>query len=810
MTNSIHLANAKGRDATVGLLHIKSPEGPKMGLPNERMIFQRYLAVTESTAHDAASKENLKNLEINGAQITDLAPLAKLAQLEKLTISSCPNLVDASALGSLERLNVVSIQNCKKLEILPNEWKSTVKTLSLTRCPSLKHINALPPGIDAKAIAIDDRRLLPRAKAAKALKADIGSVWKLLSSRNVADILMGIELSSGVEEGLEILFEGVTVKDGQLIRGKRFSGTGPAQPYLDFALFGLMSRAKSGTPLAKLREKIEVLNLTFTSLSPHLTGLTSLESLAITPLDETTPDLSNFGSMPSLTTLRVTGRRWNSVGGISSLNGLDAPNLKIVELSSIYLRDLLALNNSPQITTLDLQGNGSLENLDGIKACAPNLLELNLRECKSLANIDILSNCVAIKKLDLYGCENIATIKPLASCKSLSTINLENCKNLISLEGLESLLLECQPDYSNDICFSLDGCSSLNSLAYFPPIGEVITSLSLQYTQNLKDFHGLRTLNKVSTLSAPNSGLSNLQDIDSMPNLESVHFNECHSLHNVEPLGSLLQLQTVNLNNSAAEEMPTSWSSQVISISLKNCKLIKSFGQLPTSLKNLVCDGADSIAELNGIENCQALEEISALNCKALIKLGRLPRNVKKLIANSCSQLKSLDGLESCGSLEFIGIPLSVTDAGALSNLSHITVNINVTEIMPEKKESKELITLPKMLIKTLNTLQSMSLQAKGPSSSWYSQSTFDFASFNQFKNLRTLSFAEFDISSKIEGLSWLIPIEKLEGLWFSSRGNLSYTLGSSIYDSSKKVRALQLKICQEAKIVPPTHLLIE
>jgi len=57
MTNSIHIANSKGRDATVGLLHIKAPEGPRMGLPNERMSFQRYLAATESTTHDALSKQ---------------------------------------------------------------------------------------------------------------------------------------------------------------------------------------------------------------------------------------------------------------------------------------------------------------------------------------------------------------------------------------------------------------------------------------------------------------------------------------------------------------------------------------------------------------------------------------------------------------------------------------------------------------------------------------------------------------------------------------------------------------------------------
>ena len=57
MTNSIHIANAKGRDATVGLLHVKASEGPKLGVPNERLNFQRFIAATESTTHEALAKQ---------------------------------------------------------------------------------------------------------------------------------------------------------------------------------------------------------------------------------------------------------------------------------------------------------------------------------------------------------------------------------------------------------------------------------------------------------------------------------------------------------------------------------------------------------------------------------------------------------------------------------------------------------------------------------------------------------------------------------------------------------------------------------
>ncbi|MBU3617260.1 hypothetical protein [Polynucleobacter sp. JS-Polo-80-F4] len=755
-----------------------------------------------------ASKESLKELKIHGAQITDLNALAGLTLLEKLEISVCPNLVDASALGALEHLHSVSIQVCNKLEILPSEWKSPVKALSLGSCPALKRINSLPPGIDPKAIVVDDRRLLPRTKAAKPLKSDVGSVWKLLSSRNIADILMGIELSCGVDEGLEILYADVTVKDGELVRGKRFSGTGPAQPYLDFALFGLMQRADPNSAFAKLREKIKVLNLTLAEQSPHLEGLKNLESLSITPLDEKTPDLSNFGPMPSLTTLNITGRRWNAVGGLSSLNGLDAPNLYKVDLSSIYIQDLSALNNSPKITSLDLQGNNSLENLDGLSACAPNLTELNLTRCTNLSNIDVLSSAVSLKSLDLNGCEAITSIKALAACKLLKTIDLENCKGLVSLEGLENIPLECKSDYQNSIIFSLDGCSSLKSLSFFPPIGDAINCLSLEYTNNLKDFQGLRTLNNVSSLTASNSGLSNLQDIGAMPNLTAIYLNGCSELHDAKPLGTLEKLETLDLSDSSVQDMPHSWSPPLTSISLKNCGLLKSLGYLPKTLKSLICDGSNSLTKLDGIKDCNELELISILKCKSLVELGDLPKNVKKVIANSCSQLKSLEGLQHCDSIEFVGVPLSITNASALIHIPNLTIDINVLEVIPEKDDGKQPATLPKALLKTLNLLPSINLQATGPSGSWYAKSTFDLASFNQFKNLRTLSFVEFNISSKMEGLTWLVPIENLEGLWFYPRGSLSYTLGSSIYDSARKIKALQLKICQEAKITPPAHLL--
>ena len=55
---SIHITNAKGRDATVGLSTVKASPAPKMGLPGAAVVFRRYVAATEPGT-DAALKAAL-------------------------------------------------------------------------------------------------------------------------------------------------------------------------------------------------------------------------------------------------------------------------------------------------------------------------------------------------------------------------------------------------------------------------------------------------------------------------------------------------------------------------------------------------------------------------------------------------------------------------------------------------------------------------------------------------------------------------------------------------------------------------------
>ncbi len=753
-----------------------------------------------------ASAGSLQELRLEQVALRDLDVLASLVHLQRLEIKKCPDLVDASALGQLEKLTSVRITGCPKLETLPEAWKSPVKVLGLTGCGALKPLKALPPGIDTKTIEIDDRKLLPRAKPTKALKSDVGAVWKLLSSRDVPNILMGLELSAALGDDFNTLVEGVSVKNGALVRGKRFTGTGPAQPYLDLALFGLMCRADPQSPLSKLRAQITELELVFCQQAPALQGFDKLTQLTIHIGDDITPDLADFGPMPKLQVLKIAGRRWNGKGRLVSLQGLQAPALTECNLSCSGVEDLSALGQSPRITHLDLSENEALSDLGPLQACAPHLLVLNLRECKQVTTLEVLGAATRLKNLDLRECASLGSLVPLAACTALKTLDLEMCAALTSLEGLAKLPLAANKLYDGSQDFSLDGCHALASLAHLPAFGGALTSLSLNHTRDLKDFQGLRNLPALTSLTARNSGLADLGNIGAMPALTQVDLQDCMALKDASPLGTLKQLETVDLSDSAVTTLPHGWDGPVTHLTLKNCSGLTSLGQLPASLTRLVCDGSASLPRLDGMQACVQLEVISAEGCPALADLGTPPATLREIDARGCKSLTTLGGLQGCPQLQVVGVPLSLVDASDLKGLSSVTIRMDLNEL-PKGKTKGELRVLHAALIDAINALPSVRLEPKGPSGSWYGERTIDLTVFKKFKTLESLGFADFDFSCKVEEMTWLVDLQGLKSVVFAARGNMSHILDGGVHDSPKKVKALQLRICKEAKIPAPAHL---
>jgi Leucine-rich repeat (LRR) protein len=724
--------------------------------------------------------QHLEKLVLTKSAIQDFSSIAQLPNLKEIECDQCDGITDASALGVLTQLEKVTFTKCQNLETMPSGWKSAVKALSLSDCPALKPLESLPPGLDKKKIEISDRKLLPREKPIQALKSDMRSVWKLLSSRDVANVRMGLLLSEALTSDLDDLVADVSVKNGELKRGKRFDGTGPAQPYLDIALFGLMAVAAKGSKLAKLRQEPQTLSVSLTTESPDLKGFENIETLTLLILDDTTPDLINFGTLPTLRTLKLNGGGWNSTGQLLSLNGLDAPSLEEVRLNGAGLVEVEAFSKSPLLKTLDLSENKKLSSLEGISASAATLVSLNLQKCETLESIEPVGDLTHLKEIYLADCASLKSVEALGKIKTLTKLTLESCRALLSLKGIEDLALEMPKSYGGAV-LSLSGCSSLTTLKHFPKNPVSVDRLDLSYMKALKSLEHLPQLPAVKSLFAYSSGFEDISAIRNLPNLESVSLSNCNTFKNVECLGKHANLKEVTLSSTAVEKLPHEWQAPLEDLDMSQTSSLADLGQLPASLKQLNIKGCEALKTLKGIEGCTALA---------------------KLNAYQCDQLTSLEGLQHSTQLEELYISMQVTDHAALINLKntklHIEIPSNISIFPEEWLASINQLQDSELYLHRISHLFGMSAE----------KSKFDYNQLSLLQNAKSLNFEGWDFLLNYDEMGWVLDMPNLQSLRFTQRGRMAYRMGSSVYDDLKKLRKLQETICTEGSFTRPAFLI--
>jgi hypothetical protein len=77
------------------------------------------------------------------------------------------------------------------------------------------------------------------APIGKRFTGDAGSLWKLLSVRDISSINQGLELATALPGEIDALIDGCAVDQaGELIRSKRFSGSGPCPLFFRLCTLG--------------------------------------------------------------------------------------------------------------------------------------------------------------------------------------------------------------------------------------------------------------------------------------------------------------------------------------------------------------------------------------------------------------------------------------------------------------------------------------------------------------------------------------------------------------------------------------------
>ena len=269
-------------------------------------------------------------------------------------------------------------------------------------------------------------------KAAKITSAELKKqttkTKKLLTERSYAAIDSGVELARGLGAAsvFNELLKGCAIdKEGQLVRNKIFTGTAPAQPYLNYALISMIAYAPEDcTVVVTLRQAVT-----------HLADSWTLDGRVSSPLNiamvlASTGPLAEFTNLESL-----------DLSGSEDLQSLDGliplKKLKKIILGDCKsLKNLDGLANCTKLTHLDLNGCDSLKNVDGLTNCT-KLTRLNLggdysrrwgsSGCASIKNLDGLTNCTKLTHLNLSGCTGLQNLDGLANCTNITEMSLNGC-----------------------------------------------------------------------------------------------------------------------------------------------------------------------------------------------------------------------------------------------------------------------------------------------------------------------------------------------------------------------------------------------
>lgn len=652
-----------------------------------------------------------------------------------------------------------------------------------------------PAGVPETALVVDEmvfHRALPAVRTAKtgkttrskALTGEAAALWKLLSLREESAIRQGLVLAFGLEEGPSELLAGVEVNPdtGELIRNKRFTGTGPAQPFLDAALYGLLSIAPDDTPAAALRSSVRKIDCCLPFMI-ELTGFDALTELTLRLDDEfKADDLLDFGPFPSLQRLTIQPRKEDGGywGGnwpqLASLEGLNAPALEVVTVSKVDLQNCDALLQCSQLTEVDLSNNRNLTNINGLSQSVSTLKVLLMRDCVALASLEPLADATALEVLNLYGCA-ISSVTVLASSPNIRVLELENCSQLTSLQGLAHLTLCGEGGQTYD----LTGCDALTSLAGLPKLDKPYEYLNLSYLTALDSLAGIENAVYIDNLNASGTAITDLGPLLALEHLREVDLSGCEALQDASPLGQLKQLQSVDLSNcSALTTLPAAWSSELEGLNLEGCHDLRSLGGLPASLSRISrYSWRAETVELGGLNALESLQPLAAT---------ALAASSNNLNLSGCHALSSLAGLEGFDRLEGLTLAPALTDARAIAGCRSLTINVELSgQTVVPAALMQTLAQLPRL---TLGLLLGDELE--------------DFSALALVPQVESLNLYS---CKRLKDLSWLVGLSELRDLFLSPECPAAKQIKANKLDTQVRIRKVQQQLCSDLGLPLPAHL---
>lgn len=435
--------------------------------------------------------------------------------------------------------------------------------------------------------------------------------WELLRQRSIGAIDEGLEAFTKVAEvspaEADHIFDSVGVSPrpsansaaAGLIVGARFTRSDDdANPYLLYALLGLLSRAPIRSRGAELRQAIQWLNLECPAI-PELQGFNELMELKLSirnPSDSSerpTPHVlaDRIAPFPCLEKLELhTGDSCR----LESLDWLPAPRLKVLHASGVGLVSITGLEEIRTLEVIDISNNKELTDLSPLSSSAACIRSLDLSHT-AIDGIGLINGLQKLEKLNIDQCTRITSLESFSHLDiTENTMKFSRLGSLASLEQLpmligENLVLDCL---------------------------RLITSL-----EGLQRAAGSRTVS-IKSLRA----LKDASALEALKRLQEISFGDCGELHSLQCLMHLPELTTVNLGwCKKLDQLPPRWPASLKHLSIGICAITE-IGILPPSYNSkLDLSQCFELKTLKGIELCSELSEVivgpRSIDVSALSKL---------------------------------------------------------------------------------------------------------------------------------------------------------------------------------------------
>jgi len=363
-------------------------------------------------------------------------------------------------------------------------------------------------------------------------KRTYSKIKKLLTARDTDQIDLGVELAVSLNNSsiFSSLLVGCKLTQ-TLDTNKLFTGSGPAQPFLNYALMSLIANVPDEI---EIDESIKIKNITELNLSAI-----SFKAEWDSPKKCKTPEITNFiylkkltvsGSIPtksksnSITELNLTDFS-GSLEFLSESTNLEYLNIEISSYSSDKIESLESFKNLVSLRELILSPGGKISDINFLSECKKlQKLNLSISERYSYGNnpkiddITVLSNLKNLEELNISGIHSDLDLSPIGGCKNLKDLNIEgNMSDLSSIGGCKNLKDLNIEGYMSDVS-SIGGCKNLKNL-----------NLNFKGDRITPDLSMLSSCNELSDLTisgcAPynfNSKIENINGIKLAKNLISI------------------------------------------------------------------------------------------------------------------------------------------------------------------------------------------------------------------------------------------------------------------------------------------------